>query len=111
MTFITGLDAQEVIDLRENLPIKTGEVVKKVLAQNNGASLVLFAVDKGEEIKKHSSPGDAMVTILSGIAKITIDETEYEVSAGESIVMPAKIPHALFAKESFQMLLVVIKSN
>ncbi|SQF81651.1 Uncharacterised protein [Streptococcus equi subsp. zooepidemicus] len=50
-----------------------------------------------------------MVNVLSGVADITIGEACYEVAAGETIIMPANIPHSLFAKEAFQMLLVVVK--
>ncbi|EAO76963.1 conserved protein, partial [Streptococcus agalactiae H36B] len=47
--------------------------------------------------------------ILSGLAQITIDQDKFDVAAGECIVMPANIPHSLYAKEAFQMLLVVVK--
>lgn len=33
---------------------------------------------------------------------------KYELHEGESIVMPAKHPHAVFGKEQFKMLLVVV---
>ena len=40
--------------------------------------------------------------------RITIDGAEYELHEGESIVMPARHPHAVFGKEQFKMLLVVV---
>ena len=63
---------------------------------------------KGEEISTHTSRGDAMVTVLEGLAKITVDNVDYQVGAGETIVMPATIPHALFAVENFKMILTVV---
>ena len=48
------------------------------------------------------------VTCLDGVGKITIDGVEYELHEGESIVMPAKHPHAVYGKEQFKMLLVVV---
>ncbi len=71
-------------------------------------SLTLFAFDKGEEISSHSSTGDAFVLLLDGQAEITIGDNRYEVKQGECIVMPAGIPHALYAAEQFKMLLVVV---
>ena len=68
----------------------------------------MFAFDKGEEISSHSSTGDALVYILDGEAEITIGEEVFNVTKGETIVMPAGIPHALLAKEQFKMLLVVV---
>ncbi|MNF00449.1 Cupin domain protein [compost metagenome] len=68
-------------------------------------------MDKDSSIGGHSSPGDAMVNILSGLARITIADKEYNVQAGESIILPANIPHALYAAEAFQMLLIVVKPD
>ena len=48
------------------------------------------------------------MTCLDGVGKITIDGVDYELSEGQSIVMPAKHPHAVFGKEQFKMLLVVV---
>ena len=42
------------------------------------------------------------------MGEITIDGVKYELYEGESIVMPAKHPHAVMGKEKFKMLLVVI---
>lgn len=67
-----------------------------------------FSFWKGEEISSHSSDGDAFVTCLDGVGKITIDDKEFVLNKGQSIIMPAKHPHVVFAKENFEMLLVVI---
>lgn len=40
--------------------------------------------------------------------KITIDGVEYLLHEGESIVMPAGHPHAVYGQEAFKMLLVVV---
>ena len=84
-------------------------MLSKTLVQRKDLGMTIFSLDKDQEIGRHSSPGDAMVNILSGLAEITIDEEVFEVAAGQTIVMPANIPHSLYAKEAFQMLLVVVK--
>ena len=76
------------------------------MAQNEHLSVTLFAFDKDEEISTHESGGDAFVTCLDGVGKITIDGEEYILHEGESIVMPAKHPHAVYGQEQFKMLLV-----
>ena len=40
--------------------------------------------------------------------RITIDGVNYELREGDSIVMPARHPHAVFGQEQFKMLLVVV---
>ena len=98
----------EALILKEQVDYQPGQVVSKTLAQNDAVSVTLFSFDKGEEISTHQSGGDAFVTCLDGVGRITIDGVEYEVHEGESIVMPAKHPHAVYGKEQFKMLLVVI---
>lgn len=98
----------EVLTLKEQVSYQEGQVVSKTLAQNDALSITLFAFDKDEEISTHESGGDAFVTCLDGVGKITIDGVDYELHEGESIVMPAKHPHAVYGKEQFKMLLVVV---
>lgn len=103
-----NINKAEVMILKEQVAYQHGQVVSKTLAQNEAMSVTLFAFDKGEEISTHKSDGDAFVTCLDGAGRITIDGVEYELTQGESIVMPAGHPHAVYGKEQFKMLLVVV---
>ena len=105
---IKNIEKSQVLLLKEQIECRKGQVVSKTLAQNGAVSVTLFAFDKGEEISTHQSGGDALVTCLEGTGKITIDGTDYLLCEGQSIVMPAGHPHAVFGEEQFKMLLVVI---
>ena len=105
---IKNIEKAQVLTLKNEVSYQPGQVVSKTLAQNNALSVTLFAFDKGEEISTHESGGDAFVTCLDGVGKITIDGKDYELHEGESIVMPARHPHAVFGQEQFKMLLVVV---
>ena len=49
------------------------------------------------------------MTCLDGEGEITIDGVKYILhEEGESIVMSAGLPHAVYGKEQFKMLLVVV---
>ena len=98
----------EVLVLKDQIAYQEGQVVSRTLAQNSAVSVTLFAFDKGEEISTHASGGDAMVTCLDGVGKITIDGEPRLLGEGECIVMPAGHPHAVYAQERFKMLLVVV---
>lgn len=97
-----------VLTLKDQVSYQEGQVVSKTLAQNPFISVTLFAFDKGEEISTHESGGDAFVTCLDGLGKLTIDGEPHIVHEGESIVMPAKHPHAVFAEEKFKTMLVAV---
>lgn len=108
MSYIKNINHEEVLSLAKEISTQPGQIVSKTLAQNNFVSLTLFAFSKGEEISTHESKGDAMVTVLEGQGKFTVDGKEYFVSAGETLIMPAEKPHAVYAQEAFKMLLTVI---
>lgn len=109
MVYIDKIQHSQVLDLKTEVPIEEEQMLSKTLVQRKDLGMTIFSLDKDQEIGRHSSPGDAMVNILSGLVEITIDEEVFEVAAGQTIVMPANIPHSLYAKEAFQMLLVVVK--
>ena len=108
MRGMKNISKAEVMVLKDQVTYQEGQVVSKTLAQNEHVSVTLFSFDKGEEISTHESGGDAFVTCLDGVGKVTIDGVEYILHEGESIVMPAKHPHAVYGEEQFKMLLVVI---
>ena len=87
-----------------------GQVVSRTLAQGKPVSITLFAFDEGEDISSHSSSGEALVYLLDGQAEITVGGEKFNLKKGETIVMPAGIPHALNAVKQFKMLLIVVFS-
>ncbi len=101
-------DIATVLTMKEQVTYQPGQVVSKTLAQNDAVSVTLFAFDKGEEISTHESGGDALVLCLDGEGRITVDGVEHILHEGESILMPARHPHAVSGQERFKMLLVVV---
>lgn len=105
---IKNIAHAQVLPLKEQVTCQEGQIVSKTLAQNQAVSITLFAFWQGEEISTHSSDGDAFVTCLEGVGKITIDGEAFLLREGESIVMPAGHPHSVYGQEQFKMLLVVV---
>ena len=101
---LKNIEKSTVLTLKEQVAYQPGQVVSKTLAQNDALSVTLFAFDKGT----HESGGDAFVTCLDGMGRITIDGVDFTLHEGESIVMPARHPHAVYGQEQFKMLLVVV---
>ena len=87
----------------------TGGIVSKQILKNRAGNVTLFSFDKGQGLSEHTAPFDALVQVLDGEAEIRINGEPHRVKAGEIIIMPANITHALQAVESFKMLLTMIK--
>ena len=101
-----NISRSEVLTLKEQISYQDGQVVSKTLAQNSAVSITLFSFAKGEEISSHKSDGDAFVTCLDGIGKITIDGTEYPSSCRPGTLMrcmdkrPSRCFWSLYFKQS-----------
>lgn len=86
-------------------------VVSKHVLKKETGNISLFAFDKGEGLSEHTTPYDAMVLIVDGKVDIIINGVSNVLENGETIIMPANVPHALNAMEKFKMVLTMIKSK
>ncbi|HXK65714.1 MAG TPA: cupin domain-containing protein [Spirochaetota bacterium] len=87
---------------------QSNAIVSKTIIQNKSGSLTLFAFGQGQSLSEHTAPYDAFVMVLDGQFIITIGGKENTVKAGEAIIMPANVPHALVAANNAKMFLVMI---
>jgi quercetin dioxygenase-like cupin family protein len=85
-------------------------IVSKTIIDKSVGTLTLFAFDAGQGLSEHQAPYDALVQIVEGAAVLTIGGKKIKAAAGEIVIMPANIPHAVQAKEKFKMLLTMIRA-
>ncbi len=100
----------DVVNLPAALEYQESSVISRVLLKNAGGTITLFAFDEGEGLSEHKTPFDAFLNVIEGSARIRIADREHELGAGDSILLPANIPHAVDAVTKFKMLLVMIKA-
>lgn len=98
-----------VLNFKQLIDYSTGGVISKQVLKNDAGNITLFSFDKGQGLTEHTAPFDAVVQILDGEAEIKVGGKPHILKEGETIIMPANIPHALMAKERFKMLLTMIK--
>ena len=102
-----NIEKQIKLKLKDQVAYQDGQVVSKTLVRNDRVSMTIFSFDKGEEISTHAAGGDAMVTVLEGKGRFTVAEDVFYLEAGETLIMPKDIPHAVYGEERFKMQLVV----
>ena len=95
--------------LEQLVDYASNSIVSRTLKKSKAGTLTLFAFDAGEELSEHTAPFDAYVQILDGEAVLMIDEESVKATAGETVLMPANVPHAVLAKKRFKMLLIMIR--
>jgi quercetin dioxygenase-like cupin family protein len=99
----------EISQLSRLVEYQTDAVVSNTLMKKDKGNVTVFAFDKDQGLSEHSAPFDALVTIIDGEGIIVLAGKEYKLKAGEAIIMPANIPHAVIAKMAFKMMLVMIR--
>lgn len=104
-----GMPASEAVTLAALVEYGEGAVVSRTLAKNDAGTLTVFAFDEGQELSEHSAPFDALVQILDGDVELTIGGESVPATAGQAVLMPANIPHAVKATSRFKMLLTMIR--
>ncbi len=98
-----------ILRLREMIDYTSGGIVSKQVIKSDHGNVTLFAFSAGEGLSEHSSPYEALVQVIEGIGEIVIGGKKHRLESGESILMPADIPHAVAAPGPFKMLLTMIK--
>lgn len=106
---INYLEKAKVINLKDVVQYDKGKVVSTDLVKRDDLIICMFAFDEGEGLPTHSAPGDALVQILDGEALIYVEDEEFHLKEGESIVFRQNGAHSLKAIKPFKMLLTVVK--
>jgi quercetin dioxygenase-like cupin family protein len=98
------------VTLAQAIDFSRQAVVSKTLVDRPTGTVTLFAFDAGQRLSEHTAPFDAMVQVIEGQAELTIGGKPITCRAGEMVIMPANVPHAVNAVERFKMLLTMIRS-
>jgi quercetin dioxygenase-like cupin family protein len=104
------LSGFKAVNLKDLVEYAEGSIVSRTLVDKKTGTLTLFAFDAGQGLSEHTAPFDAVVQILDGKAALMIGGQALEASAGQLVIMPANVPHALRAVERFKMLLTMIRA-
>jgi quercetin dioxygenase-like cupin family protein len=99
----------KVLDLKDLVAYQDGTVASRMLVNKKVGTITIFSFDKNEGLSEHTAPFNALVTILDGEAEVWIDGQTFEVREGQSIILPANVPHALSAVTRFKMMLTMIR--
>lgn len=105
----TNIEPATLFSAAESIAYAEKSVVSKTIIKKTTGTVTIFAFDKGEGLSEHSAPHEALIQLIDGAAEIIIGGQPHHLLAGQSILLPANIPHAVKATERFKMLLTMIK--
>lgn len=85
-----------------------GSVVSRMITYTPQGTITLFAFASGSGLSEHTAPFDAILQILEGRMEVTLAGETFDIPAGNLIILPANIPHAVHATVSCKMMLTMI---
>ncbi len=103
-------EKSKVFSFSDSIGYSEGGIVSKTILKKQTGNISLFSFDKGEALSEHTAPFDAMIQLVDGRGEVLIGGKSFILEAGQSIIMPANISHAVNAVEKFKMVLIMIKS-
>jgi len=104
-----GLPPAEPVDLAALVAYQDGGVVSRTLVKKSGGTVTVFAFDEGQALSEHTAPFDAIVQVLDGEVELVIGGQQVPARAGQTVLMPASVPHAVNATTKFKMLLTMVR--
>lgn len=111
-TQVARIDALPKFSIIENL-LKEVEVprdgtLSRTIYRDDYVKVVLFGFAGGQELSQHTATVPAVIEILQGDARVTLDGEEKELSGGSWVHMEANLPHAIYARTDVVMLLTML---
>ena len=104
-------DKAKIFSFSESVDYSEGGIISKTVLKKQTGNISLFSFAKDEALSEHTAPFDAMITVVDGRGEVVIGGKSFLLEAGQSIIMPANITHAVNALEKFKMVLTMIKSS
>jgi quercetin dioxygenase-like cupin family protein len=107
----SAVPAAQAIQLSDLVEHGDGAIVSRTLTKGSAGTLTLFAFDAGQELSEHSAPFEAWAHVIDGVGVFTIGGQAVRVEAGQLVLMPANVPHAVRAEQQFKMLLAMLRHS
>jgi len=104
-------EKSKIFSFDQSVEYSEGGIVSKTVLKKQTGNISLFSFAKGEALSEHTAPFDAVITAVDGKGEVIIGGKSFILTAGQTIIMPANITHAVNAVEKFKMVLTMIKSN
>jgi quercetin dioxygenase-like cupin family protein len=104
-----ALPSAEAVALAALVAYQPGGVVSRTLVKQQGGTVTAFAFDQGQALSEHTAPFAALVQVLDGEVELVIGGKQVHATAGDAVLMPAGVPHAVNATTRFKMLLIMVR--
>ena len=95
-------------DVGSLVEVAADSTVSRTVLKAEGARLVLFSFDAGQELTEHTAAMPVLLQVLAGRLTVTAAGRSVELAPGGIVHLTARLPHAVIAREPSRLLLIMI---
>lgn len=95
-------------DAADAVAILADAIVSKILYRDEELDVTVFGFDTGQGLTEHTAARPAIIQVLSGRLRFTVEDHETQVVPGTWLHMTPGTPHSLAAEEPTVMLLTLL---
>lgn len=106
-----GTDSAEMAhlpDIASLVEVAVDSTVSRTVLKADGARLVLFSFDAGQELTEHTAAMPVLLQVLDGRLTVSAAGRSADLAPGGVIHLPARMPHAVLALEPTRLLLTML---
>jgi quercetin dioxygenase-like cupin family protein len=93
--------------IREEKAWKDSDRNAITVFKTDGMRIVLIALHKDAEMKKHTADGIISIQVMEGQILFTTEKQSIELESGQMLALHENVPHSLLAKEETIFLLTL----
>lgn len=98
-------------ELAAEIEIQPEGTASRVLYKDEQVRVVVFAFDTAQHLIERSTPMAAIVQMVSGRIRLTLDGDPVELTPGSWVHVPPKMSHSVHALEPSVMLLSILRTS
>lgn len=98
----------DLADLATLIEVAEDSTVSRTVLKAEGARVVLFAFDRGQELSEHTAAMPVLLQALDGRLRITAAGREVELVPGGVIHLGTRCPHTVVALEPSRLMLTML---
>lgn len=103
------LDKEKIYSLKGLTTGFKGGIESRMIVDADYLTMTLFAFDKGQDISEYVVPGEQMIYVYLGVVVVTIDNKDFSISEGETILVPKDSLYSVYTKVESKLLTINIK--
>ena len=98
-------------DLGELIEVNEDATVSRTVLKAEGARIVLFSFDAGQELSEHTAAMPVLIHLIDGRLRVTGGDETVELVPGGVVHLTTRLPHAIVALEPSRMVLTMLDAR